>query len=201
MIAYPETFIFLGRSGCGKGTQALLLKDYLAANDPEKRPVFYLESGAQFRNFISQSNYTAKLSRTVMESGALQPSFLAVHIWTHLMIEQMDETKHLIVDGTPRLLDDTKIFDSAMRFYGRQAPTLVYMNVSNDWSRARLAGRGRSDDSSSADVEKRLAWFDTDVMPTIDYFRNNPMYKFIEINGEQTIEDVQKEIIAKAFGA
>lgn len=199
MISHPQTFIFLGRSGCGKGTQAELLKKYIEEHDEMKRPVFYLESGGAFRNFISQSNYTAKLSREVMQRGALQPSFLAVHIWAHLMIEQMDEDKHLIVDGTPRLLDDTKIFDSAMRFYARVQPTLIYMNVSNDWSRARLLGRGRADDIKPEDVEKRLAWFDSDVMPTIEYFKNNSLYRFVEINGEQPIEDVHKEIIAKAF--
>ncbi len=199
MIAYPHTFIFLGRSGCGKGTQAQLLKNYLETEDAEARQVFYLESGAQFRNFISQSNYTAKLSRAIMQSGALQPSFLAVHIWAHLMIEQMDADKHLIVDGTPRLLDDTKIFDSAMRFYRRQEPTVVYMNVSNDWARARLLGRARADDLKAEDVEKRLAWFDNEVMPTIEYFRTNPIYRFVEVNGEQAIEDVFKELIGKSF--
>ncbi|MCU0660245.1 MAG: nucleoside monophosphate kinase [Candidatus Pacebacteria bacterium] len=199
MISHPQTFIFLGRSGSGKGTQAALLKKYIEEHDAQKRPVFYLESGAAFRNFFSQSHYTAKLSQKVVESGALQPSFLAIYIWAHLMIEQMDEGKHLIVDGTPRLLDDTKIFDSAMHFYGRVQPTLVYINVSKEWSRARIFGRGRVDDKKQESVEKRLAWFDSDVIPTIEHFKNNPMYRYIEINGEQSIEDVHKEILAKGF--
>lgn len=199
MIDHPETFIFLGRSGCGKGTQAELLSTYIREQDTEKRDVFYLESGAQFRDFISQSNYTAKLSRAVMQRNELQPSFLAVHIWSHLLIERMDQTKHLIVDGTPRLLEDTKIFDSAMRFYERKMPTVVYINVGNDWARERLIDRKRADDLAAEGIEKRLAWFDKDVMPTIEYFRTNPLYRFIEVNGEQSIESVHKELIEKAF--
>ncbi len=109
MISNPQTFIFIGRSGCGKGTQADLLKEYLEKN--RSNSVFYLESGARFREFISQNSFTANLSREIMKSGGLQPAFLAIHIWSHIMIEQMNEGKHLIIDGTPRLLDEAKILD------------------------------------------------------------------------------------------
>ena len=46
----------------------------------------------------------------VMKKGKLQPAFLAIHIWSHLLIEQMDKDKDLIVDGTPRkLMDGSKL--------------------------------------------------------------------------------------------
>lgn len=200
MISYPQTFIFMGRSGSGKGTQADLLRKYVEANDRE-RPVFYLESGAQFRNFVSQSHYTAKRSRAIMKEGGLQPSFLAIHMWSHQMIEQMDEGKHLFIDGTPRKLEETRILENALDFYEREKPVVVHINVSNEWSRARLAGRGRADDIATDEVEKRLAWFDTDVQPAIDYLKNNPKFRFVEVNGEQTIEAIHQELVAKIFNA
>lgn len=200
MIPYPQTFIFMGRSGSGKGTQADLLRKYVEANDSE-RPVFYLESGAQFRNFVSQSHYTAKRSRDIMKEGGLQPSFLAIHMWSHQMIEQMDEGKHLFIDGTPRKLEETRILENALDFYAREKPVVVHINVSNDWSRARLAGRGRADDIATDEVEKRLAWFDTDVQPAIDYLKNNPKFHFVEVSGEQTIEAIHQELVAKIFNA
>ena len=193
----PQTFIFIGRSGCGKGTQAELLKEYLEKNG--SNPVFYLESGERFREFISQNSSTADLSREIMKSGGLQPVFLAIHIWSHVMIEQMDKEKHLIIDGTPRKLEEAKILDGALDFYSRENPTIIFMNVSRKWSEDRLSGRGRSDDQEKQNVEKRLDWFDADVMPAVEYFRTNSKYKFLDINGEQTIEEVHEEIIQKAF--
>jgi len=188
------TYIFIGRSGCGKGTQALLLKKYLGTKGQE---VFYLESGAKFRDFVSQSGYTAQLSNTIMKKGELQPAFLAIHIWSHLMIEQMDEKKHLMIDGTPRKLAEAKILDEAFKFYGRKDMKIIYVNVSDAWSIARLEGRGRADDKSLAEVKKRLAWFNTDVVPALDFYKNNPDYQYLDINGEQTIEQVQAEILTK----
>ena len=61
-----QTYIFIGRSGCGKGTQAELLKKYL---ESKKKEVFYLESGTRFREFIFASGHTANLSRALMEKG------------------------------------------------------------------------------------------------------------------------------------
>jgi adenylate kinase family enzyme len=159
--------------------------------------VYYLESGAKFRDFVSQSGYTAELSNAVMKKGELQPAFLAIHIWSHLMIEHMDAKRHIMIDGTPRKLDEAKILDGAFKFYGRVKPKIVYVNVSDAWSIARLEGRGRADDKSLDEVKKRLSWFNTDVIPAIDFYKTNPDYDFLDINGEQTIEQVQAEILAK----
>ncbi|MCG2694656.1 hypothetical protein L6261_01050, partial [Candidatus Parcubacteria bacterium] len=65
-----------------------------------------------------------------------------------------------------------------------------------EWSTERLLGRGRSDDDAEQ-IKKRLDWFDKDVIPAIEYLKNDPLYNFVDINGEQTIEQVQAEIIEK----
>lgn len=191
----PKTFIFIGRSGCGKGTQVRLLIEYLKKNYP--KPLFYLESGERFREFISSSSHTASLSKEIMDKGELQPAFLAIHIWSHLMIEQMDTEKHLIIDGTPRLLDEAKILDGALKFYQREKPNIIYLNVSRAWSQERLLGRGRNDDKNIKEINKRLDWFESEVLSVIEFYQNNSDYNFCEINGEQTIENVQKEILEK----
>jgi adenylate kinase family enzyme len=58
-------------------------------------------------------------------------------------------------------------------------------------------GRGRVDDKNEEQVNGRLAWFDRDVLPVIEYFRENDRYTLLEINGEQTIEEVHREILEK----
>ena len=192
-----HTFIIIGRSGCGKGTQAKLLIDFLSEKNPTT-PLKYLESGDKFRSFLKEQGYTQELSRAIMHEGRLQPSFLAVHIWSHILIESMEGNEHLILDGTPRTLPEAMVLDSAMEFYSRTKPTVLYLDVSREWSRTRLSERKRADDVSSAEVEKRLGWFDTEVMPALTYLKNHPLYTFLTINGEQSIEDVHKEILIKS---
>lgn len=194
-----KTFIFIGRSGCGKGTQAKLLMDAMKAADDTD--IFYLETGQKFRDFVKEPNYTAGLAYEVMQSGARQPDFLAAHIWSHLFIESFNGRQHLVVDGTPRSKNEAVILDTAMKFYKREKPFIVYMNVGNDWSRARLHERGRTDDKSSAEVDKRLSWFERDVMPAVEFYREHPDYRFLDINGEQSVEAVHAELMAKISSA
>ncbi len=193
----PQTYIFIGRSGSGKGTQVNLLIDLLKQKDSE-RDVFYLESGQKFRDLLSQEGHTQDLAREISKRGELQPAFLAIHIWSHIMIESLTGNEHLVIDGTPRSFSESAIFDTAMRFYNRERPKIIYINVSEDWARERLHERGRSDDVSDKSVEGRLAWFNSDVLPCIEFFKEKKdFYDYLEINGEQSIEDVHKEIISK----
>ncbi len=193
-----QTIIFIGRSGCGKGTQATLLKEYIKNNDTENREIFSLETGAKFREMIEGPSYTSNLSKKIYDSGELQPAFLAIHIRSHILIEDLKENCHIVLDGTPRTYPESIVLDSVMNFYGRSKPTVLFINVSRDWSKERLAGRARTDDTSEG-VEKRLNWFDKEVTPALNHLRDIGLYNFVEINGEQTIEDVHKEIIQKLF--
>ena len=191
-----QTFIFIGRSGCGKGTQAELLRAYLA--EKGGRDVYYLETGAEFRKFVKEDNLSSELSRKIYEDGGLQPSFLAIYLWSKLLIENLKGKEHLIIDGTPRYLNEARILSTAMNFYGRK-PKVLYINVPREFSEARMRERGRSDDKDENDVKKRLDWFDADVVPAIDYMRDDKTFEFIEIKGDQAIKDVHKEILEKAL--
>lgn len=191
----PYTFIFIGRSGCGKGTQVELLQKYLAEKFPQDE-VFYLETGERFRNFIKEHTYSSELSRKVYESGDRQPSFLAIWMWAHLLVESFKGTEHLIIDGSPRAYTEALAMDTALKFYGRRA-YVVHLNVSRKWSEERLLNRGRGDDLDATKVKKRLDWFENDVAPAIEYFRTNDDYNFIDVNGEQSMEEVYKEMMEK----
>ncbi len=45
------------------------------------------------------------------------------------------------------------------------------------------------------DIERRLDWYDNNVLPAIEFFRTKPEYTFIEINGEQSIEKTHSDIL------
>ena len=49
-----QTFIFIGRSGCGKGTQVTLLQEHIKKQDHKRHILFYIETGERFRQFIKE---------------------------------------------------------------------------------------------------------------------------------------------------
>ena len=55
----PLTFIFIGRSGCGKGTQAELLQEYIKKLD-QQRLIFYIETGERFRQFFTEQSLSSR---------------------------------------------------------------------------------------------------------------------------------------------
>ncbi|HZS43327.1 MAG TPA: nucleoside monophosphate kinase [Candidatus Paceibacterota bacterium] len=196
----PQTFIFIGRSGCGKGTQSDLLHKYINANDKDEHLIFYLETGARFREFMEKENFSSKLAKDISLKGDRQPDFLAVWMWSNILLENFTDSEHLIVDGAPRSLPEARVFDSAIKFYRRKNTTVIYLNVDRKWSETHLQRRGRADDINVNEVKRRLDWFEKDVVPAVEYFKENKDYRFFEVNGEQTPEKVHYDIIQKAFG-
>jgi adenylate kinase len=189
-----KTFIFFGRSGCGKGTQAQLLIKHLEAKNAADR-VVYIETGATLREFIKEVGLTQELTAKIMADGGLLPSFLPIWIWTNTFIRNLNGKEHLILDGLSRRAYEAPILNDALKFYGRKSPTVIVLNISKELSKQRLLSRGRTDDKSN-DIDSRLAWYDTNVMPTIEFFRQNNYYKVVDINGEQGIEKVAADIVA-----
>lgn len=189
-----QTFIFFGRSGSGKGTQAEMLKNYL--NDKKGVEPIYIETGQKFRNFTDQSNYSAQITKEVMSKGGLMPVFLPIWIWTMDLVNKFDGKRDLILDGLCRRPDEAPVLDSAVKFYNLKKPIVFYIKTSDAWSFDRLKNRGRGDDSDEY-IKSRLSWFEWNVLPAMAYFYDNKDYDFFEINGEQSIEDVHKELISK----
>jgi adenylate kinase len=192
-----QTIIFLGPQGCGKGTHAELLQAYLKRVDPQ-RAVLYFSAGKQLRAFVEGKSYTADLNRSIIEHGGLLPTFLSVHVFSEQLMHEMKGNEHLIVDGFPRTEDQVPVLDSAMRFYKREKPTILYINISDEEAVKRLLLRGRADDTEVG-IKQRLAWTREHMNPILDWFRKNPLYTVVEINGEQTIEGVHADI-DKALG-
>ena len=176
-----QTLIFIGRSGCGKGTQVALVQDYIKKQD-QKRHIFYIETGERFRQFIKEHSLSSRLAATIYKTGNRQPDFIAVWMWSHLLVEKMTGEEHVIFDGTPRSLQEAQIIDTAMTFYNRQRPHVIYLNISRETSKARMIARRRMDDINEEEIERRLNWFETDVVPAVEYFRRYSKYAFVELD-------------------
>ncbi len=189
-----KTFIFFGSSGSGKGTQAKLLIDYLEREG--KKKVIYIETGQGFREFLESGTYTSKLTKRVLDRGGLLPAFLPIWFWTSRFNRDFTGSEDMVLDGLCRRPDEAPILDGAIKFYKLSKPFVVLLNVSRKWSIDRLLGRGRYDDTSES-INKRLDWYEKNVAPAVDFFRNNPDYIFLDVFGERSIEEIHKDILER----
>ncbi|MBI2097894.1 MAG: nucleoside monophosphate kinase [Candidatus Vogelbacteria bacterium] len=185
------TFIFIGRSGSGKGTQAALLIKHLQSQKAE--PVIYLETGHYVRELINQPTYSGQLARAVSASGERQPDFLAIYLWANFLVNNLAGNEHLVFDGTPRSLVEAQALDTAVAFYKSEKPRVIFLDISAVSARDRLANRGRPDDDKDG-IEKRLGWYERDVEPVIDYYRRHSGYQFARIDGDQAVAAIHEEI-------
>lgn len=186
-------FIIIGRSGCGKGTQAELLKKHLEEKGTEN--VLHVTTGGGFREFIAGDSHAAVLSKELTNTGGLNPEFLAIWNWSNIFIQNLSGNETIILDGAPRRIGEMEPLHSAIRFFGYDMPVVIHLNVSETWAMEKLASRGREDDASRMEQEKKMEWFNQDVLPCLDAYSKDPRYVYVHINGEQTIEGVHKELL------
>ncbi len=192
-----HTYIFIGRSGCGKGTQVEKLAEHLTEKGviSGEHSWLRIETGAHFRSIVETSGHTAKMLKTAMERGERLPDNFAIWAWTGFLFDKFTSQEHIFCDGCPRSLLEAQALDMLFKFYEREKPIVVYLDVSREESKKRMLERGRQDDDPE-DIERRLDWFDRDVLPAVEYYRNNPKYKFVEVDGEQSREKIHEDLVA-----
>ncbi len=177
----PLTFLFFGRSGCGKGTQAKLLQEYLEKKDRESN-VLYVYVGDKMRELSGRDSLTAKLANEILLAGEKEPDFLAIWAWSDELVEKLKQNTHLIIDGSPRTLLEAKILDEAFEFYERKNIKPILINVSSEEVMARMLDRKREDDTEEQ-IKNRLAYYEKYVAPAVEYYRNESKNKLIIVDG------------------
>jgi adenylate kinase len=188
-------YIFIGRSGSGKGTQSELLKSYLET-ECNIKDIAHITTGKSFRNFSMQDNYSAKKVKEMIDRGGLCPESFATWNLINLFVENIKENSTVLLDGSPRRIEEAHRLEETLDFYGYKNIVAIYIDVNKDWASDRLMTRGRADDMKTG-IESRLSWFDSEVLPIVEYYKSNSKYNLLTINGMQSIEDVQKEILEK----
>lgn len=210
--------ILLGKSGCGKGTQAELLRD--------KFGLSHVISGDLLRNRAKKKDFTGKKLNETLLSGGLSPTAVIFKLWID-RVERLRNTKGIkgiILDGNPRKIREAYLVDEALDWYEWKNVKAVLIDVSDEEATRRLGKRrvctnkkcgkiipfvghykeikmcpkcgGRlryRNDDNPASVKKRLVWFENEVMPIVNYYKKDG--RLVKVNGEGTIEDVFKDIL------
>ncbi|MEK7459570.1 MAG: nucleoside monophosphate kinase [Patescibacteria group bacterium] len=187
-----QTFIFFGIQGSGKGTQIELLKEYLKQKNNKES--FYIYPGGEYRKQIESNSNMGKLINDSVTRGELQPDFLTTSLVTNLLTVSSLDNKHLFFDGYPRSIIQSESFEEMVHFFKFSNIKIIYIELSKEEAIKRNMFRGRHDDTEEG-LNKRFGWYFDNVIPAMNYFKGKDGYEFLIINGEQSIEDVHKDII------
>lgn len=189
----PQTVIFIGPQGSGKGTQVERLTAYLHENAPSQA-VVPIETGKGFRDLAQTGTYTAQRVQEILSEGELIPNFLTKAFVIKYLIKNLGADSHITMDGFPRNLMQVKFIDDLMAFYKRKNLSVVYLNVPEDVVRKRMQGRGRADDTPEL-IDERLRNYREQTEPIIAAYEGREDVTFIRIDGELPIAEVTRKII------
>ncbi len=174
--------ILIGIQGAGKSTQGNILS--------EKLGIPYLSSGHIFREMAKAKTKLGRYVKEVLNSGALMPDDQTIAV-IEAYLKHPSYKRGYILDGFPRTVPQAEAFSNGVE-------AVIYLMVSDKEALWRLAGReeeGVREDNTLHAIKKRIALFHEKTEPVIQFYREKG--KLVEIDGEQSIEDISKEIIEK----
>lgn len=182
-----ETVFFIGKPGCGKGTQAKLLS--ARTNWP------IIASGQQFRSIAAEDTPVGRKVKSEIDAGLLAPHWFAMYLYQKALFS-LPEGSSVIFDGFNRKVPEARLIIDSLAWLNRPFHVL-HIAISDAEVEKRLALRRetehRADDYA---VEERLKEYVAFTEPALALFRESGV--LVEINGEQS-PDVIAEDIAHAL--
>lgn len=188
----PHTFIFFGIVGSGKGTQVALLKEYLKKDGKE---CVYIGTGDLFRSLAESPKSDTEIKiKQWLDAGKLVSDEMTNELVDYHIGLRVLPDKNVIFDGYPRTVPQSKFFEEKMQAHKRDDIKIIYIELSEAEAMKRNLLRGRSDDTE-AGLKQRFNEYVNNVVPAMNYFKDKSGYTIYAINGEQSVEDVHKDII------
>lgn len=170
--------LLMGIAGSGKGTQGKLLAD--------KRGYKVLSTGDLLRTYGSDDQHKR------MHTGELISDDEVTELLDKAL-NSLENQNKTILDGYPRSVTQSKWL-LAQAAAGRfEISYVLHLEASREAVKARIQSRARSDDHDAA-IEARFNEYEQATLPILNYYRTHGI-EVVAVNGEQSIEDVHKEII------
>ncbi len=180
-----HTVFFIGKPGCGKGTQAKLLS--------QATGWAIISAGQQFRDIAALDTRVGRKIKSEIEAGFLAPHWFAMYLFQKALFALPDGAS-AIFDGFNRKLPEAELILESLSWLER--PFLIFdIRISDEEVHRRLMGRreteGRHDD---AVVSERLKEYYAHTEAAVETFRRAGV--LIDIQGEQPPEQVASDIRA-----
>jgi adenylate kinase len=175
--------VLFGPPGAGKGTQALNLM--------EKYKLIHLSTGDILRGELAAKSPLGIEAKKYMDKGELVPDEVVIGM-IGLKLDQHADATGFIFDGFPRTKAQAGALDNLLAVKKTAISLMVALDVEKQELIDRLMGRGkvsgRCDDQDIAVIENRIAVYNRDTSPVIDYYHRQG--KFQSVNGMGSIEDI-----------
>lgn len=194
-LPMTHAYIFYGKAGSGKGTQAKKLETFL---QEQGRKVLVIETGKLFRDFIDKEHsFAANRTRTIIDQGGLMPAFFPIYLWAQELIQKYQEGYDIILDGVTRRLEEAPILESALHFLMIERSIAFHIHISDEVAQARLALRpgDRADDKDPTRVQQRLDWYQENVLPVLEYYKKGSNIQVVDVDGEKSVEEVFEQVL------
>lgn len=173
--------IFVGPPGCGKGTQAEILKKKTGWN--------HISTGEILRKSDDEE------IKKMMKTGKLLPDDLVAKE-LEKFLKKSKKSKGFIFDGYPRNIDQKYLFDEIIKSNDIKISAIFYLNVSEKTLKERIKERGktsgRSDDKDEDVFKTRMKEYYTKTFPMIESMKNDE--NFVEVSGDLSLEEASAEI-------
>lgn len=201
--------LVMGPQGSGKGTQAKLLADRLG--------YYYFDSGAMLREIAGSDK---RIDEIVNKRGELVPDDEMYKLVTEYFTRK-SHFDNIVMDGYPRSVVQYQAIKQWFLEHETQISKAIFLRVSDEVSVSRLSARRqdpvtgeiynlitnppgpevdqarlvhREDDTPEA-IKERLEHYHVTTQPLVQLLRKEGI--LIEIDGEQSIEKIHKEINAQ----
>ena len=206
--------VFTGVPGCGKGTQARILKDKLS--------IPHLSTGEMLRAEAAKGTPLGLEIKALLDNGGFATDEMIIDMVSK-RIDEPDCAHGFILDGFPRTLPQAEALDKLLADRGISLDAVIEIQVPDEIIMERILGRyacmkcgagyhdkfqkpkiygvcdvcGGMDfyrrlDDNRTTVQKRLINYRALTYPTIPYFEKKGLLRCVD--GTGTIEAVSKKI-------
>jgi adenylate kinase len=174
---------FIGKPGCGKGTQAQLLSEATGW------PVVGTSGG--LREVVAAGGAVGRKLKETMDAGLLTPYWFAAYVYLKILFS-IPEDGNVIFDGTSRTLPEAQIVLESLKWLGRPFH-IFYLHVPDEEVHKRINLRkekeARKDDHV---IGKRLEEYYASTEEAINLYRTTGM--LTEIDGHRSREAIAAEV-------
>jgi adenylate kinase len=205
--------VILGRLGAGKGTQCLRLSRHYV--------VPHISTGDMLRSAVKEGTDLGRKAAELMAAGDLVPDDIMIGI-VEERLDRGDTTRRgYVLDGFPRTVGQAEALDKITD--ERPIDLVIDLDVSTEVVLARLASRRmctdcganfstdkpprygwvcdncggdvvQRDDDTPPAIKKRLADYERETAPLIDWYRARGLLEVLD--GFGTADDVTERLFA-----